>query len=189
MNIRTVLLAIAVLGLPAYCVSAKGILTLHSGHSAGCCAENPACPQCHCEVTAEEGKVKKHCYEVECEQICIPKVRIPWHLLGQAFSNRSKCDTADCSQKPCGEVRTIRVLKKKEYECKVCKCKWTPVCNDGCCDTGCSDAAESGEGGDAAASPPVPTATAASYQGAQKPSRPIAAEPLLSDYFQTSETY
>ena len=189
MNIRTVLLAIAVLGLPAYCVSAKGILTLHGGNSAGCCAENPACPQCHCEVTTEEGKVKKHCYEVECEQICIPRVRIPWHLLGQAFSNRSKCDTCntgDCSQKPCGEVRTIRVLKKKEYECKVCKYKWTPVCNVGCCDTECSDA---DEGGDAAVSPPVPTATAASYQGGQKPSRPASGRTSLSDYFQASETY
>ena len=145
MNTGTMLFAIAVLGLPAYCVSAKGILPLHRGNSGGCCAATPVCPQCHCEVTMEEGTVKKHCYEIEYKQICIPKVRIPWHLFGRNCSNRNNCDdggcdTPGCSPQRCGEVRIIRVLKKKQYECKVCKCKWTPVCNDDSCDTGCSEA-------------------------------------------------
>ena len=217
MNIRAVFIAIAVLSLPAYCVAANGILKLNNGNSGGCCTEKPVCPQCHCEVTKEEGKVKKHCYEVECKQICIPKVRIPWHLLGQAFSNGSKCDTGDCdagdcSQKPCGEVRTIRVLKKKEYECKVCKCKWTAVCNEGGCDAGSADVDEGGdaalppapvrsnernysrprpvyEGGDTAVTPPAPKATAASYQAPQKPSRPDLGRTSLSEFFKTNGTY
>lgn len=217
MNTRTVLFAIAVLGVSAYCVSAKGVLPVYGGNSGCCSAKNLVCPQCHCEVTTEEGKVTKHCYEIECEQICIPKVRIPWHLLGQKFSRKSKCDTGgcetpDCSPPPCGKVRTIRVLKKKEYECKVCKCKWTPVCNEGGCDTGSAGVDEGGdaalppspvrsnernytiprpeyEGGDTATYSPVPPATSASYRATQKRSPPIPDEYPFSDYFQTDETY
>ena len=181
MNTRTVLFAIAVLALPAYCVSAKGIFPVHSGNSGCCSTKTLVCPQCHCEVTTEEGKVTKYCYEIECEQICIPKIRIPWHLLGQKIWCKSQCDTGGCettgcSPPPCGKVRTIRVLKKKEYECKVCKCKWTPVCNecscgDGCCEAGCPDAAPSVEsdenGDDTATSSPVSPSTSASYRATQ----------------------
>lgn len=83
------------------------------------------CPQCHnkvCVPTPETIKVKKHCWDVECKDICIPHVRWPWE---------------DCCAPPkCGKVRTVKVLKKVEYECEECGYKWnvqTVDCNCGAC--------------------------------------------------------
>ena len=99
------------------------------------CCKKVVCPKCHCVLEIEEDKEEKHCYKVECEEICIPEVRFPWHMLGR----KKCCGMAKCSGPPrCARVKTIRVLKKEEYECKKCKCKWTPKCTKcGCTDDDC----------------------------------------------------
>ena len=106
------------------------------------------CPNCQLKISLED--VKKHCYEVECKTVCIPRVNFPWQV--------SKCKTGccdgccTCCPEPCkgAKVKTVRVLKKYEYECKRCKYKWTPQCcgcdqggrtNGGCAADACDQAA------------------------------------------------
>lgn len=71
------------------------------------------CPKCHHAVCCPEAvteKEKKHCWDVECKEICIPAITFPWQ----------KCDGSP----RCGKVITVRVLKKHEYECEKCGTKW-----------------------------------------------------------------
>jgi hypothetical protein len=75
------------------------------GHD--CC---PDCGNAVCVPTIETVKQKKHYWEVECKQICIPHIRWPWQ----------SC----CEPPKCGRVKTVSVLKKVEYECEKCGCKW-----------------------------------------------------------------
>lgn len=73
----------------------------------------PTCPQCEhkiCVPTPEVVKEKKHCWQVECKDICIPAIRWPWQ----------SC----CSPRKCGQVKTIKVLEKVDYECEKCGYKW-----------------------------------------------------------------
>lgn len=79
------------------------------------------CPECGCKTcvpTPETKKVKKHCWEVDCKDVCIPKFKWPWE----------PC----CSEPRCGRVRSVKVLIKKEYECEECGYKWTVQCVDDC---------------------------------------------------------
>lgn len=71
------------------------------------------CPDCGCKICVPEEttlKTKQHCFEVECKDICIPAVKGPF---------------APCCEAPhCGRVRTVKVLKKVQYECEHCGYKW-----------------------------------------------------------------
>ncbi len=80
------------------------------------------CADC-CVATMEKVKVKQTCFDVECEQVCVPAVRIPWPWLGGGHGKGK----GDCCQPRCGKVRNVRVLTKRQYEETVCECKWTPV--------------------------------------------------------------
>ena len=77
------------------------------------------CPDCGnalCVPSFEPVKEKKHCWQVECKKICIPHIRLPWQ----------SC----CELPKCGWVRNVKVLKKVEYECEKCGCKWDVKCLD-----------------------------------------------------------
>lgn len=80
---------------------------------------NPPSPSCHScgrKVCCPEVKVKKetrHCWEVECKEVCIPAVRFPW---------------MDCGQFLCGRVRKVNVLVEKDYEVDKCEYKWKILC-------------------------------------------------------------
>ena len=97
-------------------VSAPGCVSNH-------CARPPepiVCPNCHhhCELEVETVKEARPCFDVECEAICIPPVKLPWH---------------DCCAPPhCAKTRLIHVLVEKEYECERCLYKWKPVCCEAC---------------------------------------------------------
>jgi hypothetical protein len=70
------------------------------------------CPQCDaiCVPVPEVQKEKHHCFEVECKTICIPAIKWPWQ---------------SCCEPPrCGKVKTVKVLKRVEYECEHCGYKW-----------------------------------------------------------------
>jgi hypothetical protein len=92
------------------------VLTLGGGSSpalAGkhhCCETCPQCDNKVCVPTPETTKVKKYCWEIECKDICIPKFKWPWECC---------CDAPEC-----GQVKTVKVLKKVEYECEECGYKW-----------------------------------------------------------------
>ena len=89
----------------------------------GVCGNTNYCSQgCKtCRMHVETLKVKKHCYYIECKDICIPPVRFPWQ----------KC----CDLK-CGKIKTVRVLKKHNYTCEKCGYKWTVECNCDSCSSG-----------------------------------------------------
>ena len=94
------------------CIAVGSSIALAGGH--GNC-----CPDCGCKVcvpSTEVVKEKKHCWTVDCKDICIPKAKWPW-------------DT--CCEPQCAKVKTVKVLKRVEYECEKCGCKWD-VLSTGC---------------------------------------------------------
>jgi hypothetical protein len=119
------------------------------------------CPSCGKTCQAEQVtiKTKHHCFEVECKDICIPSFRWPWEM-AKKTCNSGSCDigcTSGCCDKgckgkcpdcpsqcdgcppKCGTVKTVKVLKKKEYECEHCGYEWKifSVGTTGCCNGGC----------------------------------------------------
>jgi hypothetical protein len=111
-----------------------------------CCVE-PCSLVCCAEVKTV--KEKKHCWEVECEPVCIPKVRCPLFsfFTGHKADSCTGCGTEgcvdDCCDAQCGKVRMVRKLKKKEYECEKQVVEWTVrSANPGCgkCGEGCAPA-------------------------------------------------
>lgn len=111
---RLIILAIT-LCFTAACV--WPVLSVLAGH--GPCK---TCPDCGCKVCVAEPEIvkeKKHCWNVECKDICIPHFKWPWE----------SC----CTPPKCGRVKTVKVLKKVEYECEKCGCKWHVTQVD-CCD-------------------------------------------------------
>jgi hypothetical protein len=77
-----------------------------------CCP--PHCPNCkaYCTFEWEKASEAKHCWCVAHKAICIPKITFPWE---------------DCCEPKCARVKWVKRLKKLEYECEHCKCKWTAV--------------------------------------------------------------
>lgn len=106
----------------------------HGAHRHGCagaCSECVSCPRCFtCKLDVEAIEEGRSCWDVECEQICIPNVVFPW---------QKSCD-------PCrvlhngAKIKTIKVLKEREYTCPACEYTWTPeevpCCASGCCRDG-----------------------------------------------------
>ncbi len=70
------------------------------------CQKNTCCPE------AEIKKQTKHCWDVQCKEICIPAIRLPWSKRGQ---------------RRCGRVRMVKVLKKVEYEVETITDHWRIV--------------------------------------------------------------
>lgn len=120
-----------------------------AGHD-GCRLCCPGCGEKVCRTYSKMEKVSKSCFELECEEVCIPRVRMPWH----------RC----CEVLP-GKVRTVVRLKEREYECEKCGYEWHIECANGCgrcygiCgSTGCATtpcATTCAPTGDIASPPPV----------------------------------
>lgn len=82
-------------------------------------ADQFGCPQCRscggaCVLKAEPVVEEETCYEVECQQVCIPAVRFPWD---------------SCREPKCGRIRLVSVLKKESRETTACKYEWVVVCS------------------------------------------------------------
>lgn len=118
---------------------------------AGCGCEkatgcsNHCCEPCMlvCSAETKMVKVKKHGWEVECEHVCIPKVHCPLFKLfgcgsacsagsngcqncGEAGCNGQCCSNGGCNpQGSCGRIRTVRKLKKEEFEVEKCVVEWS----------------------------------------------------------------
>lgn len=85
-----------------------------AGHCHHCKVKCPQCECTSCVPVRTEIKDKKHTFEVECKPICIPGWKWPWQ----------SC----CEPPPCGHVKSVKVLKKVDYECKRCGWKWEAPC-------------------------------------------------------------
>lgn len=110
-----ILALVAVTGVSAYSLDAD------------CQRCQTSCNSCQaiCRPHAEIKKIKKTCFDVECEQICIPAIRFPWQK---------------CREPQCGRVITVHRLKKREYDCgEKCVTKWNIECSCGRCTGGCAD--------------------------------------------------
>ena len=149
------------------------------------------CPRCQgtCELSVSKEEVKKHCWDVECKTICIPRITFPWQKCGDCGTccggncglGKSGDKGADldcnldcvkaggvraCGAARCARAKTVRTLKKVEYSCSKCKYKWTPAEHKSC-DGGCQDKADAGvsEGEPQVAPPPPPPASAGQIFG------------------------
>jgi hypothetical protein len=90
-------------------------------------SSDSCCPQCQLEV--DKSKIKEYCYDVQCKTICIPRITFPWQ---KGCENGCDAPCSCCPIPPNGaKIKTVRVLKKFEYECEKCKYKWTPECVSG----------------------------------------------------------
>ena len=118
-----------------------------------CCGSCEPTVLC-CRAEAKTVKVRKQCYEVECEYVCIPPVSLPTCSLfgGDNCAARNRCDSPcggcgtegceSCSQRDsepgllrrfCSlftdcRIRKVRKLKKKESEVERCVCEWSVMC-------------------------------------------------------------
>ena len=82
------------------------------------------CRNCYPEVKCEP--ITRHCYEIECEEICVPGVTF---YLGKLFGKgKGKGDCCGCDgfcPNP-GYMKTVRTYKKVEYECgEKMVCDWS----------------------------------------------------------------
>ncbi|HEX5105394.1 MAG TPA: hypothetical protein VFV87_16360 [Pirellulaceae bacterium] len=106
-----VLIVLLAAGSLAVTASAGGII---QGHNCPHCGHHQPCPAV--PVTIKE---KKHCWQVECKNFCIPPIKWPWD---------------HCCEPGCGKVKTVKVLKKIEYECARCGYEWEAP--SVCCECG-----------------------------------------------------
>lgn len=148
----------------ASAIAPAGLIELCSrGCSDNCCAEQ-ACCATKCVPEYKSVKVKKHCWQTECEEVCIPPVTLPCCkcLFKGAFCRRGKCQgcadgcsSGDCCGSGCRNneccrnsllqrmfsccagcrTRCVNRLKKHEYECEETAVEWKCV-RTGCCDQG-----------------------------------------------------
>ncbi len=97
------------------------------------CYDNVECAPCSytCCPEVKTEKVKKHCWEVECEPVCIPEVQCPLFN----FFRKNKCEPCsdvDVFGRPLNslraKVRVVKKLKKVEYECEKCVIEWNVQC-------------------------------------------------------------
>ena len=189
------LLGIAVLAivvarsLPADVSSCSSGGCATEGCGTGACGANVAC-----HPTIETEKIKKTCWDVEEDYVCIPKVRCP---LFDFLSGRTKssnwsatgcaegCSTEGCTSEGCGgsacrqlsaRVRKVRKAVKREVDCGE-KCVATWEAKTSPASVGCAV-----EGGCTATpvrwSAPAPTATSSSIYVPQRLSTPEQAESL-----------
>ena len=108
MKTTTVLLTVAVLCLPADAVVADDLTPeAEYGCASGCCQQ-------HVEIVKET----EYCWEVGNRQVCIPPVCCSW-LEWLPFGK--------------GDVRTVNILKRHEWECEKPVYKWVPIVEH-CCE-------------------------------------------------------
>lgn len=121
------------------------LLRITTGQSR-CCVTCPSCSH-RCEFKIERTTEEKECFEVECETICIPRIRFPWTRCNEPYQ---------------ATQRTVQKLKTRTYECPACEYTWRAVeCAP------CAPAEPAPQEAAPAEQPPVPQpadANAASFQ-------------------------
>lgn len=89
----------------------------------GCCCREV------CVASVEKEKVEKHCWKVECDKICIPKVVCPWGEGGSGLTlfswMKKQCGSTCCGDACCGDA------------CCDTACCCGSCCNGSCCSGGC----------------------------------------------------
>ncbi|MAT16045.1 MAG: hypothetical protein CMJ46_12340 [Planctomyces sp.] len=103
---------------------------------AGCC--DTACSGCSkvlvCCPSVKMEEVEETCFEVECEHICVPQVKVPWGkilTLGCCFGD----DECEPLNPGCGKIIAVNKLKKEKNKVEKAVCVWEikEVDQIGCC--------------------------------------------------------
>lgn len=108
------------------------------------CVTCPSCQTC-CELNVKEVIESKHGWDVECEDVCVPRIVFPWQKHHLRCCKTGKCAgaracTGECCGRGCGgnaggickpihngaRVVSVRKLRKLSFECPACKYEWTP---------------------------------------------------------------
>ena len=151
--IRSVVLTVATVVVTSLMANSSVALAGCGCEKATGCNDH-CCGPCMLVCSAEKKtlKVKKHGWELECEHVCIPKVHCP---LFRCFGSRSaapaccqNCGDSNCNgncsangscnpQGACGRIRTVRKLKKEEYEVEKCVVEWSVKKCGGSCGKSC----------------------------------------------------
>jgi hypothetical protein len=123
------------------------------------------CPRCSCsccKLKVDEGEHEKYCWEIECKEICVPRVVFPWQNPGlcrsegcHAGRRAGGCDGCEgcssCAGGGCGGrcvkhngafVVKVKIPKKHKYKCPKCEYEWEAVRKGRCCrgsGCGCPD--------------------------------------------------
>lgn len=84
------------------------------------------CAQKRCQLTVSTATEEVDCFEVECNDVCIPPVTFPW----------------ECRPRKCGRIRSVNVLTTETRERQVCEYNWDvivicPRCRDALQASGC----------------------------------------------------
>lgn len=110
--------------------------------SGSCCQSNCCCKAVCCPKKVTE-EVKKHCWLVKPELVCIPGFRFECNwgkskcgkksggcdtCCGDSCCGEGKCCCNDPGKPTCGRVRCIHVLEKHEYKCEECGYEWDVKC-------------------------------------------------------------
>jgi hypothetical protein len=82
----------------------------------------PDCEPKVCRLHTSTEKIKKTCFEVKCEAVCVPPVTFPW----EKSPCDAGCDCAPaCAASRCARVKYVTVPLIREYECgEKCVCEW-----------------------------------------------------------------
>lgn len=130
--ITTVAVLIATLSALASCLSAAESTCDHCGCH--------ACVRRVCVPKIVEKEVTKICWDVKCEDVCVPGPSKK--ICTKCQSDACGCYTFDVWQPTCAKVKTRRVPVKTEVKRKVPRIEWTVEYRcDGCCQA-CNHAPE-----------------------------------------------
>ena len=117
------------------------------GGADSCCGGKTVSGKAICCPKRTTVEVKKHCWNVKNETICIPGFRFQCNWKKRCKKGCDCGDTCctsstDCDCPPkCGRVRCIKVLEKHEYTCEQCGYEWevksVSTGKDRCCGGSC----------------------------------------------------
>lgn len=99
-----------------------------------CCDGETASGKAVCCSKRVTKEVKKHCWKVKSEMICIPGFRFQCNWKKRSSKScdcgDTCCSNVSCTDCPpkCGRVRCINVLEKHEYTCEKCGYEWEVKC-------------------------------------------------------------
>lgn len=159
---------LTILGLlvavPSVATAGSGLCRKSSRCGDYCCAE-----RCEKKCVGECKSVTetKHCWNTECDEVCVPPVRLPCcKCLLKGMCGKGKCgsccscgdsgccDSNSCRQDPCCRegllhrlfskcagcrIRCVSRLKKHEYDCEKNVIEWKVACGGGCCSNDCCE--------------------------------------------------
>lgn len=106
------------------------------------------CPKCNCsccKLNVSKGEEEGYCWEIECEEICVPRVVFPWQ------NPKRSCDRDRCCGDGCCRrclkhngafVVHVKKPKKRKYKCPKCEYEWNLAHNGRCCSGKCGDCCE-----------------------------------------------